>query len=47
MITDAATSLNKLKQFFDNQLTELEIPELIRMENTNTGNEIWNALILN
>ena len=47
MITDAATSLNKLKQFFDNQLTVLEIPELIRMENTNTGNEIWNALILN
>lgn len=47
MITDAATSLNKLKAFFNNQLTELEVPELIRMENTNTGHDLWNALILN
>ena len=47
MITNPNTSLLKLKSFFENDLSELDIPELIRMENTNTGNNIWNALILN
>ena len=47
MITNPNESLLKLKSFFENDLSELDIPELIRMENTNTGNNIWNALILN
>ena len=47
MITNPNTSFLKLKSFFENDLSELNIPELIRMENTNTGNTIWNALILN
>lgn len=47
MITNPGTSLLKLKSFFENDLSELNIPELIRMENTDTGNTIWNALILN
>lgn len=47
MITNSKDSLSKLKSFFENDLSELSIPELIRMENTGTGNSIWNALILN
>ncbi len=47
MITNPNTSFAKLKSFFQNDLSELDIPELIRMEDTNTGNTIWNALILN
>lgn len=47
MITNSNTSFLKLKSFFENGLSELDIPELIRLENTNTGSNIWNALILN
>lgn len=47
MITNPSISLLKLKSFFENDLSELSIPELIRMEDTDTGNTIWNTLILN
>ena len=49
MITNPAESLTMLRSFFENDLSTLDIPELVTMENQNVNNHStnWNALILN
>ena len=45
MFSNSAESLVQLKNYFLNNLEELNVPELIRMENS--GHALWNGLIIN
>ena len=45
MITNRETSLAKLKEFFEDSLSELNIPELIFLE-TNLNSKQLNGLII-
>ena len=46
MINNSINSLNMLKSFFENDLSELDLSDLVRIE-TSSSSQLWNSLIFN